>query len=181
MMAETTKQQEIPVSELHVRDIMQRQVATIREIATVRELAELLMQKEVSGAPVVSGTGDVVGVVSLWDIVGLAMKETQRIELLWPAGDEHTGASSFFAVPTPLRPTGKPQWRTIVLPLLERHRVRDIMTRATFQVRPDASIRELAQYFTTSRIHRALVFEDGRLVGIVTTMDIVSAVAGMVP
>jgi CBS domain-containing protein len=70
----------------------------------------------------------------------------------------------------------------IDLPLLafDQHEIADIMTTATFTVRPDATVRELADFLARGRIHRALVVEDGRLVGIVTAFDVVRAIAGVV-
>lgn len=55
--------------------------------------------------------------------------------------------------------------------------VRDIMTPATFTVRPDATLAELARFLVRGEIHRALVLEGERLVGIVTAFDIVRAIA----
>jgi CBS domain-containing protein len=55
--------------------------------------------------------------------------------------------------------------------------VRDIMTPATFTVRPDTTLREAARFLVRGGIHRALVLDDKRLVGIVSAFDIVRALA----
>jgi CBS domain-containing protein len=176
-MLETSTHPEITVSGIRVRDVMQREVATIAEMASVRDLAELLQQHEISGAPVLAEDGTVLGVASLWDIVRLASREQQRTELVWPEAGEPFGEGGFYGTPVHARPSGHAQWRTIVLPLLERYRVRDIMTRAIFHVREDATLQELARYLVASKIHRALVLERGKLLGIVTSSNIVEAVA----
>jgi predicted transcriptional regulator len=75
------------------------------------------------------------------------------------------------------RPTGPARWRTLVLPVVERYRVRDIMTPAIFHVREEATLQELAQYLMSAKIHRALVLQRGKLLGIVTSSDLVEAVA----
>jgi predicted transcriptional regulator len=56
--------------------------------------------------------------------------------------------------------------------------VRDVMTPATFTVRPDATLRELARFLVRGGVHRALVLEDERLIGVVTAFDVVRAIAG---
>jgi CBS domain-containing protein len=55
--------------------------------------------------------------------------------------------------------------------------VSDIMTPVTFTLPVTASARDLADFLVRGRIHRAVVVEDGRLQGIVTTMDILRALA----
>ena len=52
------------------------------------------------------------------------------------------------------------------------------MMPATFSVRPEATAAELARFLLRAGVHRALVFEGSKLVGIVTTMDVLRAVAG---
>lgn len=58
---------------------------------------------------------------------------------------------------------------------------RDLMTAATIQVRSTTSVPELARFLVKAGVHRALVVEQGRLTGIVSTFDIVEAVAAAAP
>lgn len=60
---------------------------------------------------------------------------------------------------------------------LDDYVVEDIMSTANFHVGPDASLSELADLLLKRRIHRALVMEDGALLGIVTTVDVLRAIA----
>jgi CBS domain-containing protein len=60
---------------------------------------------------------------------------------------------------------------------LETTPVEEIMTAASFHIRPDASLPELARFLVRGNIHRALVLEGSRLAGIVTSMDALRAVA----
>lgn len=53
------------------------------------------------------------------------------------------------------------------------------MTPANFYIGPDGTLGELAGFLLTGRIHRALVMEGDRLIGIVTTVDVLRAVADM--
>ena len=51
------------------------------------------------------------------------------------------------------------------------------MTRRLWSIHPDAPISDAAAVMQRARIHRVLVMEDRRLVGIITTTDIARAVA----
>ena len=61
--------------------------------------------------------------------------------------------------------------------LFEQMMVRDIMTPRPFTISPDADIREAAQQMLYANIHRLFVTSGDRLVGVISTTDIVRAVA----
>ena len=61
--------------------------------------------------------------------------------------------------------------------LFETARVRDLMTPQPVTIAPGASIKEAAQLLLSADVHRLFVVEDGRLVGVLSTTDIVRAVA----
>lgn len=56
-------------------DLMNPAVLTVRDDLTVRDLANFLVENEISGAPVEDGSGKLVGVVSVTDIVTALVKE----------------------------------------------------------------------------------------------------------
>ncbi len=62
--------------------------------------------------------------------------------------------------------------------LFENTSVQDIMTAKPFTIRPTADVREAAQQMLYADVHRLFVAEgDGTIAGIITTTDIVRAVA----
>ena len=61
---------------------------------------------------------------------------------------------------------------------LDQYHVREIMTPVNFHIHPDSDLPGLAAFLLRGRIHRALVMEDDRLVGIVTSVDILRMMAG---
>lgn len=61
---------------------------------------------------------------------------------------------------------------------LDDHTVGDIMSRTRHAVRPKTSLDDLARLFLRTGIHRALVMDDGGLVGIVTTFDVLRSLVG---
>lgn len=169
-----------------VREIMQTGVVTVAPEATVTELAQLLYERGISGAPVCDGGGKVLGVVSATDLVRLAAEDGAlvAVEEAWPADpglrDDFEDEEDDELAPYFLdADVGAYDWAGAGAEpaVFDRYTVRDIMTRATFSVRPRATIAELARFLLRARIHRALVLEDGRLTGIVTTSDVLRAVA----
>ena len=67
--------------------------------------------------------------------------------------------------------------RPDLVPWLE-YRVEDIMTPAPLTVTPDTTVAELASFLVKCHVHRALVTEVDRLVGIVTAFDVMRAAGG---
>jgi CIC family chloride channel protein len=61
--------------------------------------------------------------------------------------------------------------------LFEDTSVSEIMTPRPLTVSPDAEVREAAQQMLYADIHRLFVVEDGRVVGVISTSDIMRAVA----
>ena len=61
--------------------------------------------------------------------------------------------------------------------LFEQMMVRDIMTPRPFTVSSDADVREAAQQMLYAEVHRLFVTSGNQLVGVISTTDIVRAVA----
>lgn len=191
-------------TDLTVADIMQHQVVTVKPDITVRELARILWEEEISGAPVLDEHDMVVGVVSATDVLRVAGEEwvptferretpaRARREGAGPpedaapgadeeltGGEEEEEAGGYFRAPDR---TLYPAWRSLpdTLPheRLDRTLVSDIMMPATFSVRPETTLASLAGFLRHAKIHRALVFDDGELAGIVTTFDVLDALSG---
>jgi CBS domain-containing protein len=171
-----------------VKDIMHRDVVTAAPEVTVRELAFLLSDEGISGVPVVSPSGEVLGVVSSTDVVRTAAHSSEVevgggrwVAIPPPEGtvdpeDEVLDSFSDYFLPED-SPTFGAEWAPEAESTLDTLTVSDIMTPVTFSVNPDTSLKDLADFLVRGRIHRALVLEDGRLAGIVTSMDVLRALA----
>ena len=73
---------------MNVRDIMRTDVVTAHPDQTVRELTRVLAEHGISGVPVVTDSGEVLGVVSASDVIQVAVSVDQRVErILAPAPD----------------------------------------------------------------------------------------------
>jgi CBS domain-containing protein len=162
---------------------------------TLREAAELFATHHISGAPVVNGN-KVLGVVSAADILELVATargvsqdiEEQREPLGWnlPARDEEEtsdGAprTSYFtdlwseASDDVAERVNNPKATDV--DILDEHTIEEIMSRPLVALSPHDDVCSAADLMRQKAIHRVLVVQDGELVGIVTTLDIVKAVA----
>lgn len=174
---------------LTVRDIMNVAVVTVSPETTVRHLARLLSDEEISGAPVVDQAGSLQGVVSATDVVRLAAEDadvrlasstfsTERPQVRDPDEDEEPDPDPFgFFLPEDSPFTGEHILDQFTESELDSVTVADIMTPVTFSVAPGDTVRELADFLVRGRIHRAVVLDDNRLLGIVTSGDVLRAVA----
>lgn len=175
-----------------VRDIMQSDVVTIRVDETARALARLLADEEISGVPVLDENDRVVGVASTTDLVRLAAGDAEvslATATLAPTLDRSADLSEEelddaleadpygFFLPEDAPFPGTAFFEQIPESTFDRATVADVMTPVSFSVSPDADVAELCDYLVRGRIHRALVVRDGELLGIVTSHDVLRAVA----
>jgi CBS domain-containing protein len=147
-----------------VRDIMDTDPATVRPETPVEEVVATLRRHELPGLPVVDGEGRVLGMITEADLV-----------LPDDEGDLH--------IPHYINLFGG----TIFLEPLSRFEQRlrkafasnaaDMMTSDPDAVTPDTTVQEAARIIHESGHNRLPVIEDGRLVGVVTRLDVLGALA----
>ncbi len=173
---------------LRLKDLMQRDVVSVSPDLTLRELLEVLTEQEVSGAPVVAN-GVVVGVISTTDIFDF--REDAPGVSLRPGGplderaagrrDAGNPSSEFFAESWEpgevealewMRTTHSPEWD-----LLNGYSVGEVMTRQVISQPSSTPLKKAAAYMLEAGVHRVLVIDEGELRGIVTTTDILRALA----
>ncbi len=142
---------------MNAQDVMTSPVFTIAPDTPVRDISALLLARHISGVPVVE-QGDVVGIVSKSDLLHRYEAE--------PGG----------ALPRPwwqrwVQRTAPPR------DYVRSHALRaaDLMTREPVSITEDLSLARVAQLLTAYRIQRLPVVRGRRLVGIVTSGDLVKA------
>ena len=139
-------------------DVMNPRVLTVRDDITVEELAEFLVENEISGAPVEDATGKLVGVVSVTDIVAV-VSESKR--------DRDRKDGSFYQ--SWERDPNLPE--EIDVEDGDIH-VREIMTPIVYAVPEEMPVPEVAERMIESHIHRLLVTRGEKVVGILSTSDL---------
>jgi predicted transcriptional regulator len=161
---------EQPFANIVARDVMSRDLITASPEQSLVEVRHTLIESRIGGAPVVSG-GRLVGVISRSDLIRIEeLVETLDAEVSdneeW-LDDQADG----FQHPAPRRFEG-------FHARLKQLRVKDAMRSQVVTCSPETPIGELALEMTRQRVHRIVVVEKDRPVGIVSTLDIVKLVAG---
>lgn len=172
---------------LRLRDIMTRDVLTVGPTTTLREAAELLATRHIGGVPVVEGSR-LLGVVSANDILAFAAAAADEPREA-PADD----AADVRDWTEPGGGDPPARWFTALVEIpeldievddapdgpspLDRHTVAEVMTRRVVALPPDVDAVTAATRLRTADVHRVLVVDGDRLLGIVTTTDITRAVA----
>jgi CBS domain-containing protein len=142
---------------MRVEDVMTRDVATARTDTPLKEVAEQLSERGISGLPVLSDEGDVLGVISEADLL---VKEART-------APRRPGLLSWLIDPADPREQLK----------LEARVAGEAMSRPAITIAPYASTAAAAGEMLEKGINRLPVVRSGRLIGIVTRADLVRAFA----
>jgi CBS domain-containing protein len=151
-MATFTDQESLPAPAMStVGEVMMRDVIFVRPDTSLLTVAELLLDHHISGVPVVDSKGRLQGVISQTDLVRRQIDEEGEAGPSLDAG----------------------------LHMVDSSVAADVMTKKVLTVDPGASLVEAAKVMVEASVHRVpVVTKDGKLVGIVSTSDIVRWVAG---
>lgn len=158
---------ELAMKELVASDVMSTQVLAVRPDMTVHELATVLTGNQISGAPVMDGRR-LLGVVSLSDI---AQVEADGAGLVQGGLDPEAAVHGWEGRAT------SDEMRALYLEGGQAL-VRDIMTPTAYTVPHDTPVSRLARTMVSGRVHRLLVVRDRKVVGIVTSLDLLGLLSG---
>lgn len=150
--------------DLVAAEVMNTKVISVRPDLTIPELERRLVDEKVGGFPVVD-EGTLCGVVSRSDVLRHLCAERSSAEV----------ATGFYKdgytidVPATLS-----EWVSKSVGVnLDRLRVNDVMARHLIAVSPADSLLDVAKTMKQHKIHRVLVTENRRLVGVITSFDFV--------
>jgi len=147
-----------------VADIMDRDPVTVSPDASIEEVVRTLKTHELPGVPVVNDGGRCIGIVTEADLV-LGDEE----------GDLHIPHYvNLFGGTVFLEPLGRFEKR---LRKAFASNAADMMSSDPDTVAPDTSVRDAARLIHESGHNRLPVVDDGRLVGVVTRLDVLGALA----
>lgn len=146
------------------REVMQTQVVTIEADASLLDAQRLFVEEEINGAPVVDADGRVIGVLSARDLLRGAAEEQDTV-----LSEAHYYRD--------LAEFSGPDWSNGPEDFQNRmasRKVSEVMTEGALTFPPDAPVEEIARTLRQNRIHRVLIAEDGALVGIVSSFDLMA-------
>ena len=147
---------------LTVADIMDTDTPTVNPDDTVEHVLQVLNDSELSGVPVVTAGGRCVGIITEADLIMTG----EDADLHLPHYFELFGGFVF------LESLGHFEDR---LRKATAALARDLMTEDPVTIEPHAPVREAARVISRSKHNRLPVVEHGRLVGVVTRVDVLEA------
>ncbi len=148
---------------LTAADVMQRNLITVRLSDPLHEVERTLAEAQVSGVPVLDDDGKLAGLLSLSDVVAryAADRDLPGDDGMPRFGDDIDETEVVaFERDTDDQPCAG-----------------DLMTADVKTVPPDAPLREVARVMVQNRIHRVLVVDRGQVRGLISTLDLLGAVA----
>jgi CBS domain-containing protein len=155
---------------MNVTALMRTHPTTVSPAMSVQNLESLFLSSGFTGFPVVEDDR-LVGVVSRSDIVRSLLTERSRAEQ----------ASSFYASMGPETSDAETESLDAIAAQvgvrLTRLKVEDVMIRNVVRVESSESIQSVAKLMRDGHLHRLPVVEGDRLIGLITSMDVVGAVA----
>ena len=144
---------------MKAHEIMTRDVMTVGSDTSVRDIAALMVEKHISGVPVLTDDGKLIGMVSQSDLLHRAEVGTDRKHKWW------------FRILADSSALAREYSKAHGL------RARDIMSRYVVSVRDDAELRDVADILDKRHIKRVPVVRGDRLVGLITRGDLVRALS----
>ncbi len=151
------------------RDLMTEKVVCVYPETPIRDLIKVLNDYGIHGVPVVDKDEKLIGVVSKTDIVAYDEKAGKKQKLSKKNsfyGDTNGKLKKAFDTISKAKNFGE-----VV--------VKDIMTSRVITADADDTIDRLAKIMYNKKIHRVIIQDNGRVIGVVSTLDILHAVSTM--
>ena len=147
---------------MKVSEIMTMEVVTALPDTSVNLIARLMAGKGISGVPVVTEGGELVGLVTELDMV----ERNTRLE-----------PPAFFQILDGRIPLETPAHYKKRIRHMLGALARDVMTEEVVTIAPDEDVEEVASLMVKHRVNPVPVVDGGRLVGIVSRADIIGMMA----
>ena len=147
---------------MKARDIMTRDVITVKPDLPIIDFCRLIHEKHIAGVPVVDDDGDLVGICTEKDVI-IATVLSEDVEVFSGefkqlfTGDKSSIHDRF--LPSHYSTVG------------------EIMTRDPTVAYPDESMQHIAEHMIDEHCHRLPIVEGKKVVGIISTHDIIRLVA----
>jgi len=138
-----------------VTEIMTKDVITVSPDASLKDVGELLKEKRISGVPVIDAKGNIVGIVTLTDMLRVLdqIYKWQEMERRIPG----LKLSEMFTKEK------------------SEAKVRNVMTKSVYTLDENRTIEDVMRMMFDKRVHTIPIAREGKLLGIVGKRDLVAA------
>ena len=138
-----------------VKEIMTKNVITVSPETSLKEVGKILKEKRISGIPVVDGVGNIVGIITVTDILIIIRQIYEWQEL--QRNTAGLNISEFVGT----------EWLN--------KKVNEVMRKNIYTLDENESINEVMRLMFTHQIHTIPITKDDKLVGIIGKRDLVFA------
>jgi CBS domain-containing protein len=148
------------------QDVMTDSVVSVAPESPLIDVLRLFVEEDIHGAPVVDEAGRLVGVITTTD-------------LLRAQEDEQDTARASIDRLREILEFSAPEWSGDLSDFgnrLAQRVVSEVMTKGCVSVPRAASVADVARCLRENRIHRVWVEDDGRLCGVVSTLDLMPVI-----
>lgn len=144
---------------MRAEDVMTRTVVTVQSRTSVADAVRLMLEQRISGLPVVNDSGQLVGILTEGDLLRRAETGTERRRPAWLDLVRGRGRQADEYV----RAHGR--------------RVDEVMTPDVISVDEATPLDRVVELMEGKRVKRIPVVTDGRLVGVVSRVDLLRVLA----
>jgi len=154
-----------------VTDIMQAVLVTVARECPIPAIEALLTKHAVSALPVVDD-GRLIGILSKSDVIRQICVERSVSEVIaeydWDISGFNENPSESETITEVAERIGR---------RIDHLTAADVMTTKVISIEPEAPVTKAARLMIDNRVHRLPVMQDEKLLGLVSSMDIVRYVA----
>ena len=150
-------------NQIMVHELMKEYAVILDSETSLGEAWELFTLNRISGAPVVSKEGRLVGVLSQSDILRELVVEGP---IVFPSEGYYSCDTENWKDDTALS-----------LDEIKDLKVKEIMTETVYSVKPSDTIATAATIMYENKIHRLIVLENKKVMGVISAFDLLGAIA----
>lgn len=142
---------------MQAHHIMTKNVVSIRTETPVHDIAALMVEKRISGLPVVTAEGQVIGIISQSDLLHRHELRTESKQKWW------------------LKVFSDPDRMAREFSKAHGLKAQDVMSRHVVSVDESTDLADVAAILDRNHIKRVPVLRDGKLIGLIARSDLVKA------
>ncbi|MCK5241971.1 CBS domain-containing protein [bacterium] len=147
---------------IKAREIMTKEVLSVKPDTTVKEVAQFFLNNKISGAPVLDEQENLIGIVTEGDVI---------------FRDANIHLPTMITLFDSIIYLESPNKYAHELQKIVGGKVEDIMTKEVVAIQPETELQEMATIMHEKKRHLLPVLENGKVVGVVGKADMVRAIA----
>ena len=163
------------LAQITARELMRTELVTLSPDDTIEDAIASLSDAGITGAPVLRADGRLIGALTLTDIA--QPEHTDQDRLHTRPGEEVRVVTTSVEADEFEEEEEIATKEEYSAEILGETLVSEWMSDKVVAVSPEASVRTLCRTLVDSKVHRVFVTDRGKLVGVVSAMDVIRMLA----